>query len=283
MRHRAAPLLLSLLVAPLQAAAAPPVSHYPLHWFVVKQAEAPDRDFAYYTQEIQQASAEADALLQGVQAPAPTDVACCVSIDVLQIDEIDASELATVDQDSDFATMMRLCGSGRCAFLVDSITLARCGVGAVACSDFPYCNQVLDPLIVIISLEAVEGGYFGHLVAHEVGHTACLAHDSSNPCNLMDLAVVPGTLQGCLNSAGCDHYHQHGAPGADTCECHTDQQEAVADGALCTEHGDVGACASGVCAAAPEPGAAPLALAALAGLVGGARRRRCWQPACDLC
>ena len=269
---------LALLLLPLQAAAAPQLSHHPLHWFVVKEAEAPGRDLAYYSEQIAQASADADALLQGVQAPAPTDVACCASIDVLQIDEISESELVAVDAMSDFGLMTNLCGTGTCAFLVDSITLANCGGGggtAVGCSDQPLCNHPLDPLIVAISVEAVEGGYFGHVLAHEVGHTACLAHDSSDTCDLMYPSVEPGTLQGCLSGPDCDDYCQHSpALGPETCECHTDDQAPVADGALCSEGGEAGACASGLCLA-PEPDALELSLAALSGLAGrGLARRR---------
>lgn len=273
-RRAASPLLLLLL--PLHAMAAPEVSHHPVHWFVVKEAEAPGRDFAYYEQALEQGSAEADTLLQGVQAPAPTDVACCVSIDAPNIEEISQSALASIDAMSDFTLMSSLCGTGTCAFLVDSITLAACGGGtqAVGCSDQPDCGASPKNRIVTISVEAVEGGYLGHLIAHEVGHTSCLGHDSSDPCNLMDPAVEPGTVQGCLKSAQCDDYYQNGtlALGPDLCECHTDAQAPVADGAVCSEAGGAGTCASGVCVPVPEPGAGALGVAALLGLAGRARR-----------
>ena len=274
MQRRLGQLAVPLLLLPLGAAAAPLVSHHPVHWFVVQQAEAPDKDFAYYAQAIEQATAEADALLQGVQAPAPTDVACCVSIDDSAIDEIDQSRLATIDSMSDFDLMSLLCGAGTCGFLVDSITLAGCGGGtqAVGCSDQPACGvpQLL-PLIVTISVEAVEAGYLGHLVAHEVGHTACLSHDTSDPCDVMDPAVAPGTLQGCLTSAECGEYSATGTLGPDTCTCQDDAQAPLADGSVCTEAGGPGACTSGICIPAPEPGAGALALAALGAL--GARAR----------
>jgi len=264
---------LALLLVPLHAAAAPQLSHHPLHWFVVKEAEAPGRDLAYYSEQIAHASADADALLQGVQAAAPTDVACCASVDAAQIDEISQSELVAVDAMSDFDLMTNLCGTGTCAFLVDSITLCGGGAQAVGCSDQPLCNQSLDPLIVAISVDAVEGGYFGQVLAHEVGHTTCLAHDTSDTCDLMYPSVEPGTLQGCLSGPECDEYHQHSpALGPETCECHTDDQAPVADGAICSEGGEPGACASGLCLA-PEPGPKALSLAVVAALGGLARWR----------
>jgi hypothetical protein len=278
MRRRLPQLALLVVLVPLEAGAAPQVSHHPLRWFVVKQAEAPGKDLAYYRQAIEQASAEADALLQGVQAPAPTDAPCCVEIEPLSVTEIDQSELASIDVMGDFTLMSVLCLSGSCGFLVDSITLCGGGAEAVGCSDFPFCDAdpYPNPLVVAIAVEAVEGGYFGHVLAHEVGHTACLAHDSSDACNIMYPAVEPGTTQGCLTSADCDEYYQHGTLGPDTCECHTNDYAAVADGAVCTEGGDTGACASGLCVATPEPGAGVLALGSLAAL-GGLAHRRGWR------
>jgi len=262
MRHGLAHLV--LLLVPLHAAAAPSLSHHPVHWFVVKEAEAPGKDLAYYSEAIEQADADADALLQGVQAPAPTDVACCASVDTSKIDEITQSDLASVDVISDFTLMQNLCISGTCAFLVDSITIVECsGTGtAVGCSDQPACASLLNPLLIAISVEAVEGGYLGHVLAHEVGHTTCLAHDTSDACNLMYPSTQPGTLQGCLTSGECDEYVQHGTFGPGTCDCHTNDQAAVADGAICSDGGLAGACASGLCVA-PEPGRGSLALAAL--------------------
>ncbi len=248
-------------------AATPNVAPHALDWFIHEDLVTTERPLAYWTSLLEEATADANLILQGQSGP--SDTPCCAALSVNSITtfaNVDASrDLLSIDDEAEYDDLDTIGPAGPRFFLVDSLGFCGGSTGSfLGCATRPACNVFPDPVSDRIGVVSVEAGdAFDRLaatIAHERGHNACLAHVTGNACQLM-LSSGGGS---CLGASECDAYVA-AAPGssADVCECHSAAGTAASDASACTsEAGPAGLCSGGFCGEVGSDASASLVVAA---------------------
>lgn len=211
-----------------------------------------DRSLADWQVVIEDATAAANAMIQGQNGP--DDIPCCASLSVGSVSiledpsgqdlyQIDAGEMDELDQFGE---------AGVRAFLVDSINDCAGGVGALGCATRYDCGVTAtnpDLLMnLVVTVEAHEDfDRLGATLAHERGHTVCLEHvTSTTDCQLMTSVAGGACLEDFPSLDQCELYRAAANNVDDgSCACHQSAGVAAADASACS--GLPGICSGGLC------------------------------------
>ncbi|MCH2169516.1 thrombospondin type 3 repeat-containing protein [Myxococcota bacterium] len=247
-------------------ATSPSVSPHALTWFVHEDLVDGARTLSFWTSLLEQATEEANALLEGGQGP--SDTVCCTRISVVSVStfsNVDAArDLLTIDDEAEWDDLDTIGGTGARAFLVDSLNYCGGPGSPLGCAQLPACSVFPDTSrssVLTVGVNAWEDyDRLGTTIAHERGHNACLVHVVAPSCSLM-LAVGGG---GCLTATECTDVGDAatGASG-DVCGCHDPAQVKVDDGVSCTDsESSAGLCSGGMCGTSVTDAAVELTAAA---------------------
>ncbi|MED5260810.1 MAG: hypothetical protein VX574_00210 [Myxococcota bacterium] len=258
-RTLAAPLVLLVVLGALAANASPPAkSIHELNWYVHPDLRDPNgswQDIGYWRALIEEATVEANALLQGKNGPG--DLPCCTALAVGTVEYFldPASILFDIGSSAEFNSLREIGTPGSRAYFVDSITSCSSDQAlAIGCGERPDCaTAATSPdIILAVTLDAHEEfDRLANTLAHERGHNACLEHvafvDASD-CQLM----TPASGGACLDDLAtlqCDRFRAAANAAADgSCECHDSVGVAEEDATACTlETAPEGLCSGGLC------------------------------------
>ncbi len=261
------------------AQAAPDVDLHELTWYVhVDLVDAgAGRDLAFWEAAIDTAVTSANDLLEGPQGP--VDAPCCTrftrNVSVATFGST-GDGLDVIDSLADQTAIASHSSSGSAAYLVDSMTY--CGgssPSAIGCAVRPGCDGdgSDDPdLWMMVTVDAFDDDTLTAVIAHERGHNACLIHDSTDACQLMQPSVTTPGLGGCVTTGECSDMQAARTTTSSglTCSCHDMSGGIESDGAVCTEVAS-GICSGGLCGdPAGDAGVQLLASAAPGVAAGGA-------------